>query len=336
MAQGVYPRLKVARQDGPEGKTSGVCSTFAGSSVDVTGVLEGVLDENAFSLETALKGGDRRCEALAVSWRRVRQETGWTDRGLCRMLVLLKASLDKLKSVSQGMTGTTFAFDRVCLLFDEKECPVFSGDIGGQSVLFLNLLRITPVQLREGFDYLLPRELAFSIIRKGVGGAASGVVPACVGVNPYIDFAPSADFHPAETVFNTRDVARAFDEVLAVKLGLRLAESAGMAAGFRQGFRDYVNEELSRYLDNPNCERSLAQISVIAGIIAASSFLRERDIAVSLSKVACGMLSGMSGAGVGATEGAVAGEQSRKTIEAGYAALTGSLESSTRAEFRRK
>ncbi|MDD5112151.1 MAG: hypothetical protein PHG85_06370 [Candidatus Altiarchaeota archaeon] len=331
----VTSRQKAARQDEPEGSSSAACGKPVGNVVDVTTLLTGVLDENTFSLSAALKGSGWNKD-VAVLWKIAMAETGWTDRGLCRTLVLFKTGLDKLKSVSASITGTSFAFDRVCLAFDDKEYMVFSDEVDGKSVLFLNLLRATPGNLRSGLDYILPRELARSVLRKGVGGSSSGVVPACVGVNPFIDFAPAANFHPAETVFNTEDVAMAFNEVLTVKLGLRLAESAGMAAGFRQGFRDYVNEELVRYKAQPDGVKALAEISVIAGIIASSSFLRESDIVVHLSAVAGGMISGAPGAGALTGERSDGDQQSKKKIEAGYAALSGSLHDSTRAEFRRK
>ena len=302
---------------------------FGGKTADITSILEGGLDEQTFSLERAM--GENWNQNIAAKWQRAKTEKGWNDRDLCRMLVQIKAGREELGGESMKLVGRRFGFQKVYLLFDEKEDAALST-ITPATTLLVNLLHDTPAEMLPDLrNYTLPHEFSHIVVSTGEDERVSKRLEH----NPYVKYPEDANLDIVTQLFHERDIAHPMAEVLANTIGLQFAEAMGRRRQFVQGFSNHATRELRRYERMPPQEQSFTDISDIAGYSVFAERLGERSLAGQLDRVSRSMFPAIVDNVV--RMGQIQ-ESQRKELEAkigrGYDQLLGMLRGMATAELR--
>jgi len=256
-------------------------------SIDMTDIIKTLKEDEEFSLEKAL--GERWNPRIAKMWEEAKSKKGWSDESLRDMLLVSRKSIEDLSQASFELTGERFEFKSVKLLFDAESDSAITNTEKGADTLYINLLHDTPNQMLLHISaYTLPHELSHVIITSNF----RRFIEKGLDHYPSIKNIRDADLEFQVRYLYPRDIILVMQEVLADKLGLRLAESMGRTREFVQGFENYANRELNRYsrILKSGRESSLTEITDIAGISVSARYFGNAELSDRLDEVAYGMI----------------------------------------------
>ena len=252
-----------------------------GKSVDVTDLVESVQAGQPFVFAEAL--GERYTPEVQESWRKAREDYGWSDERVRELLIDIREGRTLIRRATSGVFGREFDFAEVRFIFDEEQTSV-STIPDPQPALLVNLMK--------PFDKVAPYMKEYSSLHEINHNVATEAARIAEREGrerwPYLNFEELRGSSVNVRYIHSSDIDTVVIEAVCDKLAFRMSEFLGIPEAFRGGFRDYARIERARYEARYSSgdRLSLSELADMASISASSRYFGDAETSAGVDEFA--------------------------------------------------